>query len=89
MPPGCLLESGAQYVSIAGTVYSRGLFLPPGQGAVPFEKHFPSHAIGERRFVTPCHCLPVVEHRGVRLRAVVCVDLMYPELLRRLALQGS
>ncbi|MDA8333654.1 MAG: carbon-nitrogen hydrolase family protein [Peptococcaceae bacterium] len=88
LPPACLLVSGAQYVETADGVFSRGLFLLPGR-EIPFDKQFPSQAVGERGFVRPGRFLPVVEHRGVRLGAVVCVDLMYPELTRRLALQGA
>lgn len=89
LPPGCLLVSGAQYVQTVDGVFSRGLFWAPGREPVPFDKQFPSHAIGERGFVNPGRFLPVVEHCGVFIGAVVCVDLMYPELARRLALQGA
>jgi len=88
LPPGCLLVSGAQYTQTADGVFSRGLFLAPGR-EVLFDKQFPSQAVGERGFVNPGRFFPVVEHRGVRIGAVVCVDLMYPELVRRLALSGA
>ncbi len=87
---GCLLVSGAQYVQHQGRIYSRGMFWG-GDVAAPvyFEKHFPSQAIGERGYVTPGSLLPIVEHRGVTVGAVVCVDLMYPEIARNLALRGA
>lgn len=89
LPPGCLLVSGAQYIQTADGIFSRGLFWTPGREAVPFDKQFPSQAIKERHSVSRGRLLPVVEHRGTRIGALVCVDLMYPELARRLALQGA
>ncbi|MBE3588498.1 MAG: carbon-nitrogen hydrolase family protein [Thermoanaerobacteraceae bacterium] len=88
--PCPLLVSGAQYVRAEGNIYSRGMVLG---GALPapvvFEKHFPSRAIGERDYVEPGSLLPVVEHRGITLGMAVCVDIMYPELVRGLALRGA
>lgn len=88
LPAGSLLVSGAQYTRTPEGVFSRGLFLGPAGEAV-FEKRFPSRAVGERGFVRPGRFSPVLEHRGVKVGAAVCVDLMYPELVRHLALSGA
>ncbi|WP_051276309.1 carbon-nitrogen hydrolase family protein [Desulfovirgula thermocuniculi] len=86
----CLLVSGAQYVRCGGRILSRGIFWGGDLDApVCFEKLFPSQAIGERDYIAPGTLLPVVEHRGVKVGAVVCVDLMYPEIARSLALEGA
>lgn len=85
-----LLVSGAQYVRCGELIHSRGIFWGGELDApVFFEKLFPSQAIGERDFIAPGTLLPVVEYRGVKVGAVVCVDLMYPEIARRLALEGA
>ncbi|HHW44765.1 MAG TPA: carbon-nitrogen hydrolase family protein [Desulfotomaculum sp.] len=85
-----LLVSGAQYVRAEGNIYSRGVVLGGALSApVAFEKHFPSRAIGERGYVKPGSLLPVVEHRGIALGMAVCVDIMYPELVRGLTLRGA
>lgn len=88
LPPQTLLAGGAQYVR-APEVVSRGAFLRAGTVVARYEKLFPSRAVGERGVFTPGVEVPVVEHGGVRLAAVVCVDLFYPEVVRRLALAGA
>ncbi len=87
----CLLTSGAQYVRPAdGKPLSRGLFLGGGlPGPVVFEKRFPSRSVGERGCIYSGTALPLVEHRGIQIGAVICVDLFYPELVRDLALRGA
>lgn len=86
----CLLVSGAQYVRCEGRILSRGIFWGGDlDNPVYFEKLFPSQAIGERDYIAPGTLLPVVEHKGVKVGAVVCVDLMYPEISRSLALRGA
>ncbi|MDH7479446.1 MAG: carbon-nitrogen hydrolase family protein, partial [Syntrophomonadaceae bacterium] len=88
--PDCLLASGAQYVKAAsGRPLARGFFLSRQHPPVAYEKLFPSQAIGERRFIAPGSRLPVVEHRGLLVGAVVCVDFFYPEVVRSLALRGA
>lgn len=89
LPSGTLLAAGAQYVEEQGQVISRGVFACSGsQEFTSYEKHFPSQAVGERGYLQPGKLLPVVEHAGWRIAAVVCVDLFYPEIIRRLALDG-
>jgi len=88
LPPETLLAGGAQYVK-ASEVVSRGAFLRQGAVIGQYEKLFPSQAVGERRLVRPGTESPVVEHKGVKIAAAVCVDLFYPEVIRRLALAGA
>jgi len=88
LPPQTLLAGGAQYVR-APEVVSRGAFLRAGTLVARYEKLFPSQAVGERGVFKPGVEASVVEHRGVRLAAVVCVDLFYPEVVRHLALGGA
>ncbi|WP_027365983.1 carbon-nitrogen hydrolase family protein [Desulfotruncus alcoholivorax] len=83
-----LLISGAQYVRQSEVIISTGAFVTKKRIAF-YDKIFPSHAIGERHFVTPGTRQPVFEYRGIKVSAVVCVDLFYPEIVRKLALKGA
>lgn len=85
-----LLAAGAQYLEVGRPrLVSRGAFLAPGRGVIGwYAKRFPSQPVGEREFLEPGRESDVVEHQGFKVGALVCVDLFYPELVRRLALQG-
>lgn len=83
-----LLVSGAQYLRQPEVIISTGAFVTKKR-TVFYDKIFPSHAIGERNFVTPGTKQPVFEHRGIIVSAVVCVDLFYPEIAREMALRGA
>jgi len=52
-------------------------------------KLFPSAAVGERGFLDGGPELAVFHCDGVSLGILVCVDMMYPELARALALSGA
>lgn len=87
-PLNCLLVSGAQYVIVDDQVFCRGLVLSQHlPKPIPFDKLFPSQAVGERSFVAPGTELPVFKHKGVSLGVALCVDLFYPEVVRNLALR--
>jgi len=89
LSPDTLLAAGAQYVEDGGRYFSRGVFASrKSQKYICYEKHFPSQAVGERGRLQSGKLLPVIEHAGWKMAAVVCVDLFYPEIVRRLALQG-
>lgn len=88
LPPGALLVSGAHYVRCREGVISTGAFLN-GAETTHYDKIFPSHAIGERNIIIPGTRQPLFVHRGITVAAVVCVDLFYPEIVRRLALRGA
>lgn len=83
-----LLAAGSQYVQYPDKTISMGAFINKRE-MIYYDKHFPSRAIGERNFITPGNRLPVVEHNGIKAGAVVCVDLFYPETVRRLAMKGA
>jgi len=90
LPGNCLLVAGAGFVRVGDTPVSRGAFIfnnPPE--IVPYEKLFPSHAIGERRFIQRGTLFPVIEFKGIKIGTSVCVDLFYPEVVRGLALKGA
>ena len=53
------------------------------------DKYYPSSAIGERSFVKAGCRTAVFDVAGVKVGVVVCVDLMYPEVVRRLTLRGA
>ena len=53
------------------------------------EKVFPSAATGERAWVSRGSRLVLFRASGWAVGCLVCVDLMYPELARRLALAGA
>lgn len=54
-----------------------------------YDKHFPSTAFGEREFCSPGKTLPVFMVDDVKLGVVICVDALYPELTRTLALNDA
>jgi predicted amidohydrolase len=52
------------------------------------EKIFPSAAIGERSFCSGGCGMAMFECAGMKCGVLVCVDMIYPELARRMALAG-
>ncbi|MFX1521544.1 MAG: carbon-nitrogen hydrolase family protein [Promethearchaeota archaeon] len=53
------------------------------------DKRFPSAATGEREFVYPGKESPIFTVDGVKIGVVICVDAIYPEIARHLALKGA
>ena len=53
------------------------------------DKRFPSAAFGERKFVNPGKGLPIITVEGIKMGVVICVDSIYPELTRYLALNDA
>ncbi len=62
---------------------------PDGNIVGHTEKIFPSFAVGEREFIRPGDSLPVFEVGELRFGVAICVDLLYPEIARSLALRGA
>lgn len=62
---------------------------PDGNIVGHTEKIFPSFAVGEREFIRPGDSLPVFKVGGLRFGVAICVDLLYPEIARSLALRGA
>ncbi len=88
--PGCLMVSGAQYIDADSQKICRGFILSQERpDPIPYDKLFPSEAIGERKFIAPGDQSPVVIHNGLGIGVAVCVDLFYPEVIRSLALRGA
>lgn len=90
LPRDCLLVAGAGFVRTGQMSVSRGAFIyKKSPVIIPYEKQFPSHAIGERKFIQKGKLLPVIEYKGIKMGVSVCVDLFYPEVVRNLALRGA
>jgi len=53
------------------------------------DKRFPSAAFNEREYVSPGNASPVFKVDNVNIGVSICVDALYPELARSLALNGA
>jgi predicted amidohydrolase len=54
-----------------------------------YDKRFPSTAFGEREFCSPGKISPVFIVDDVKIGVTICVDALYPELTRNLALNNA
>lgn len=54
-----------------------------------YDKRFPSTAFNERDFCSPGKTSPVFTVNDVKIGIVICVDALYPELTRTLALNNA
>ena len=54
-----------------------------------YDKRFPSTAFNERDFCNPGKASPVFTVNDVKIGIVICVDALYPELTRNLALNNA
>lgn len=54
-----------------------------------YDKRFPSAAIGEREYVSSGSTSGVFEVCGIKIGIAICVDAMYPEVIRELATGGA
>jgi len=54
-----------------------------------YDKRFPSTAFNEREFCSPGNVSPVFTVDDVNIGVVICVDALYPELARDLALNNA
>jgi predicted amidohydrolase len=54
-----------------------------------YDKRFPSTAFNEREFVSPGKTSPVFGVNNVNIGVLICVDAIYPELARSLALDNA
>ncbi|MEM1568906.1 MAG: carbon-nitrogen hydrolase family protein [Thermofilaceae archaeon] len=86
---GGLVVAGGVAVDFGGLVKSVCPVVDGG-GLVGFgEKIFPSAATGERARVRPGSRLAAFRAGGWTAGCLICVDLLYPELARRLTLAGA
>jgi predicted amidohydrolase len=53
------------------------------------DKRFPSTAFNEREFTSPGNVSPVFKVDNVNIGVLICVDALYPELARSLALNNA
>lgn len=86
---GEVLVAGAHYVERGEGVFSVASVLTARGVEASFEKRHPSRAIGEDRWLRPGRGGGVFNVRGVLMGGLVCIDLMYPEEARALALRGA
>ena len=54
-----------------------------------YDKRFPSAAIGEREYISSGNSSGVFEVCGIKIGIAICVDAMYPEVIRELATGGA
>ncbi|MFQ5999632.1 MAG: carbon-nitrogen hydrolase family protein [Candidatus Bathyarchaeia archaeon] len=54
-----------------------------------YDKRFPSTAFNERDFCSPGNISPVFRVDDINIGVVICVDALYPELTRSLALNNA
>lgn len=86
---GGVVVAGALAVGVGGSVRNVCPVVGPEGLVVVGEKIFPSAATGERGRVAGGSRLALFALGGWRVGCLVCVDLLYPELARRLALSGA
>jgi predicted amidohydrolase len=53
------------------------------------DKRFPSTAFNEREFTSPGNVSPVFKVDNINIGVLICVDALYPELARSLALNNA
>ncbi len=80
---GLFVNSGGRVEDICHVVG------PDGRTLCAQKKIFPSGAIGERKFCEGGDGLSMFDVAGVRCGVAVCVDMMYPEIGREMALAGA
>ncbi|AAL64617.1 carbon-nitrogen hydrolase family protein [Pyrobaculum aerophilum] len=86
---GGYVVGGGVAVSLGGEVKNICPVVSP-EGLVKWgEKIFPSAATGERLRVSKGRRLTIFNAAGWKVGCLICVDLLYPELARRLALAGA
>ncbi|MEM4700224.1 MAG: carbon-nitrogen hydrolase family protein [Candidatus Nezhaarchaeales archaeon] len=86
---GEVLVAGAHYVERGGGVVSVATVVSAEGVVASFEKRHPSRAIGEDKWLRPGRGGSVFRAGGVLMGGLVCIDLMYPEEARALALEGA
>lgn len=86
---GRVVVTGGLFIESNGRVYDVCHVLLDGKVVGCIGKHFPSKAVGERSYVTPYPGIQVFTARSVCFGVLICVDAMYPELSRILAIKGA
>jgi predicted amidohydrolase len=94
----CELAAGNNYNLLTGGLFNRRgekifdtchVISREGEIIGFYDKRFPSSAFNERDFCSPGDASPIFTVDGVKIGVVICVDALYPELARKLALEGA
>ena len=84
-----LIIGGAAYVNFDGKNTSVCPMISES-GLINYsEKIYPSKATGERMVISTGKRLGIVELGNWRIGCIICVDAVYPELVRRVAMHGT
>ncbi len=87
---GYILLSGGLFTRRGGKVFDTCHVINRDGEVIGFyDKRFPSAVFNEREFVSPGETSPVFKVDGVNIGILICVDALYPELARSLALNGA
>jgi len=86
---GEVLVAGAFYVKRGGAAVSMGAVVSSSGVEAFYGKKHPSRAVGEHTWLKPGRGPALFEAGGVKVGVLVCIDLMYPEEARGLALRGA
>ncbi|MGB9831670.1 MAG: carbon-nitrogen hydrolase family protein [Fervidicoccus fontis] len=87
---GVWMVPGAFYVRENGKALSKSYIISPkGESKAISEKIFPSYPMKERDEISPGSFLKVEDLGFTKIGVIICVDAMYPELSRLLAIRGA
>lgn len=82
--------AGSSYIDVGGSIVSRSAIIDRSGSIAVGGKLFPSAATGERSRVLPGGPPAVLKTiYGYSIASVICVDAMYPEVVRIASLAGS
>jgi predicted amidohydrolase len=85
-----VLVAGSAYIDIGGSIVSKSAIIDKGGSIAVGGKIFPSAATGERSRVLPGDPPAIFKTiYGYSIASVICVDAMYPEIVRIASLAGS
>lgn len=84
-----IFVAGSAYVKEGSEVFSKSVIIDRENNIAEGGKIFPSTAVGERDRVKPFKKPALYEKNNFSIGSVVCVDIMYPEITRYLALNGA
>lgn len=94
----CQLASQNDYNLLTGGLFNRRgekifdtchIISRNGKVIGSYDKRFPSTAFNERKITSPGNFSPVFKVDNVNIGVLICVDALYPELARSLALKNA
>ena len=86
---GRVVITGGLFINCNGRIYDLCHIVLNGKIIGCTGKYFPSRAVGERDYVSPYTDIQVFTAGNVCFGVLICVDAMYPELSRILAVRGA